>query len=512
MAVGSDPSNDIILPDPAVPSVVGCLDVAEDATARLERGFNPALRVPLAAPGQALELGDELSVGPFSLALISDDGLQASRPGQRRTRTRSEQAPSGQGEALELRHRDRVYVLEPPGRVTVGHRADCDIRLHDDFVSGIHCQLVFQANGWVVVDQGSRNGTFINGVQVDVARLPIPATLRVGESDLLVAGAANPEPEYENFYGLKAASPAMLKLFRRIERAARTADPVIVEGNTGVGKELISRAIHLASPRSRAPFVAVNCATLHPQLSGAELFGHRKGAFSGADRDRSGVFREATGGTLFLDEVAEIRLEVQSTLLRTLQESVVRPLGADAEVPIDVRTVAASHRNLGEAVREGVFREDLLHRLKTITLRVPPLRERREDIDVLAQHFLSDAPGVRLSGAAREKLLQHSWPGNVRELRNVLRCALAMRESDVIEPNDLEALEVVEPGPIAEASAPPVPKRRRRANLNLPEVRAATVSALESSGGVAAVAAQKLGISKGAMHYRMAIYGLLKKD
>ncbi|MEL6187283.1 MAG: sigma-54-dependent Fis family transcriptional regulator, partial [Myxococcota bacterium] len=346
MSLGADPSNDVILPSPGIPAVLGRLVVDEDLHASLESGHDPALEVsrPPGAEG-ALTEQDVLRVGEFRLAMIPAGSLDAGGD-ERRTRTRASRSEES-GSQVRVEYSGQVFTLEPPSRLTIGSRPHNDVVIeNDEFVSGAHCQITYENGEWMIVDLGSTNGTTVNGLEVEAIRLPVRATLGVGDATLRVSLGAEPEAgdDVADFHGMKAVSPVMRTLFRRLERLARAEDPVFVHGESGVGKELISRALHSASPRASKRFVAINCATLTPQLSGAELFGYCKGAFTGAEKDRAGVFEETQGGTLFLDEIAELALDVQATLLRTLETKTVRRIGSYSETPVDVRIVAASHK------------------------------------------------------------------------------------------------------------------------------------------------------------------------
>ncbi|HTP51139.1 MAG TPA: sigma-54 dependent transcriptional regulator [Anaeromyxobacteraceae bacterium] len=243
--------------------------------------------------------------------------------------------------------------------------------------------------------------------------------------------------------GVLGRSKAMQAVLHVVERVADSPVPVLITGETGTGKGLLARAIHTESRRA-GPFVTVNCAALPESLLESELFGHVRGAFTGATSNRPGLFLEANGGTLFLDEVGEMALPLQAKLLHALDASAVRPVGAEKEQPVDARIVAASNRDLREAVRSGAFREDLLYRLDVVTLEVPPLRHRRDDILELAEHFLSEArsrhassPVMRLSPEAAEKLSSYSWPGNVRELQHVMERAVVLGRDAEVRPSEL---------------------------------------------------------------------------
>jgi len=245
---------------------------------------------------------------------------------------------------------------------------------------------------------------------------------------------------------LVGRSPAILEVFKTIGRVAPRDVAVLVTGESGTGKELVARAIHAASPRAEAAFVAVNAAAIPRDLLESELFGHEKGAFTGAIEARAGRFREASGGTLFLDEIGDMPLELQAKLLRVLQSGEVTSVGGKRAEKVDVRIVAATHRDLDALVREARFREDLLYRLRVVPVHIPPLRERPEDVEVLAQHFVGRYAaelGTRarwLSEATIEHLASHDWPGNVRELENAIKRALVLGSHELLSPEDFAFL------------------------------------------------------------------------
>lgn len=241
-----------------------------------------------------------------------------------------------------------------------------------------------------------------------------------------------------SFHGLIGGSEAMHRLFSQIRQVAQGSMPVLVLGESGVGKELVARAIHNESPRADAPFVAVNCAGIPADLMESEFFGHAKGAFTGADRARSGLFAQADGGTLLLDEIAEMPLQLQAKLLRALQEGAIKAVGSDQEQSVDVRIIAATHQDLQERVSQGAFREDLYYRLETLAIQVPPLRERSEDIERLAMYFMEQSAarngkqGLRFDDAALECLRHYDYPGNIRELANTVERAVTFCNGDRI--------------------------------------------------------------------------------
>jgi two-component system, NtrC family, response regulator AtoC len=247
----------------------------------------------------------------------------------------------------------------------------------------------------------------------------------------------------EDFHGLIGRSPPMVSLFRELKRVGRGMGPVLLQGESGVGKELAARAIHRESRRSEGPFLAVNCAGVPENLLESEFFGHVKGAFSGATADRPGLFQEASGGTLLLDEVGEMPPSLQATLLRVLQEGTIRPVGSDRTLEVDVRVIAATNRDLEEALAGGQFRKDLFYRLETFRIHLPPLRDREGDVDLLVRHFVlrhaarleREAP--RASGPFLAALRRYPFPGNVRELENVVERAVTFCEGGVLEPRHL---------------------------------------------------------------------------
>ena len=300
-------------------------------------------------------------------------------------------------------------------------------------------------------------------------------------------------------------SPAIRSLFESIVRIAAHDIPVLVRGETGSGKERVSRAIHHCSTRTQGPFVAVNCGAIHEGTANSALFGHTRGAFTGALRDRPGAFRLADGGTLFLDEIAELSKELQAALLRVLEVGEVVPLGAGEPVATDARLVTATHRDLREEVRAGRFREDLYYRLAVAHVDVPPLRDRRGDIPILAQHFLFDlASGVppRLSEGALRALCKHRWPGNVRELRNAILRGIVGAQDGWILADSLALdgqLSLFAPSDAAGDSEDRPDDGAQRTRI---------LSALERASGVRKQAALDLGISRSTLYARMSKLGI----
>jgi len=297
---------------------------------------------------------------------------------------------------------------------------------------------------------------------------------------------------------LVGESPALRAALDRIARLAPSELPVMILGESGTGKELAARQLHRASARAGRPFVAVNCAALSETLILSELFGHTRGAFTGADRDRKGVFETAHGGTVFLDEIGDLPLSAQGLLLRVLQEGEIRRLGESEPRRVDVRVLAATHRDLARMVDEGSFRRDLYYRLRVGCVELPPLRDRGDDVLRIADHILArlrGRPPARLSREARARLIAYRWPGNVRELENVLAVAAALAADGPIEPEHLEL-------PTG-AGAPEAPYHQQVDALR----RRLVAQALEECGN-RAEAARRLGISRQALSYLIRQLGL----
>ncbi len=308
-------------------------------------------------------------------------------------------------------------------------------------------------------------------------------------------------------------APRMQQLRGTIAKVARSQAPVYISGESGVGKELVARSIHELGSRASSPFIPVNCGAIPTELMESELFGHKKGSFTGATADKEGLFQAASGGTLFLDEVAELPLHMQVKLLRVIQEKTVRAVGAANEVPIDVRILSATHKNLAKLVEDGRFRHDLYYRINVIELPVPPLRERREDIPLIAAAVLkrlSDEwgdPAPPLSESALAALAAYSFPGNVRELENILERAVALCEGDCIEAHDLQLPAAYE-NRLPENTAAPLAARPEPGNSALPDAlekieRDTIQKALEACRYNKTKTAAHLGISFRALRYKL---------
>jgi PAS domain S-box-containing protein len=306
----------------------------------------------------------------------------------------------------------------------------------------------------------------------------------------------------DGFHGILGRSPAMLQLFSLIDSAAQSDAPVIIYGESGTGKELVAGAIHRLSPRSQGPFIKVSSVALHESLLESELFGHVKGAFTGADRSRVGRFEAAHGGDIFLDEIGDLSMNTQAKLLRVLQEKVIEKVGDQKPVPVDVRVITATNKDLQQLMAEARFREDLYYRINVIPVHLPPLRERREDIPLLTEAFIerlrlkTRKPISGISKEAMETLLQYRWSGNVRELLNSLEYAFVLcREGDIL-PQHL-------PAPLAQRLVSPPRTMRNRGPAGKVEDMESLLRALEEAGGNKSAAARLLGVSRVTIWKRM---------
>jgi two-component system, NtrC family, response regulator AtoC len=411
-----------------------------------------------------------------------------------------------------------TYALEPGARLVVGRGEDADIPIDDDAISRKHA--VFHGGPPVIVeDLGSSNGTFMSPAArgdgkdqtADNRRIKVDKN-EVAEGDSIFFGAAvvvvrkkRRAVALEGSAVVRA--PAMVRLYEEAARAARSTLPILVLGETGVGKDVLARFIHQESPRAKGPFVAFNCAALSESLAEAELFGHEKGAFTGAQSTRAGLFEAAEGGTVFLDEIGELPAATQAKLLRTLESGEVTRVGSAKAIKVDVRFVSATNRDLERDSAGGRFRRDLYFRVNGLTLRIPPLRERKTEIAELARRFLaaaaskmdSSASPPSISPDALAALEAHAWPGNVRELRFVMERALVASSG----PTEILARHL---GLENSGSSGGAPSSSREAATNA--TREQVIEALEKCDGNQTRAAEMLGVSRRTLINRMIEFNL----
>jgi DNA-binding NtrC family response regulator len=436
-----------------------------------------------------------------------DDGItqHVERPGRTTLRARRAKLEVIEGPDKGL-HRDLQH-----SHVVVGSCPQCDLELTDPAVSRRHFELLPVEDGYILRDLESKNGTLMRGLEILQARLTGGEEIEIGRS-VLQLSILEEHDEWplsrKNAFGtLVGRSAAMRQVFAVLERVAPSDATVLLEGESGTGKDLAAENLHLHSGREGKPFVIVDCGAVAPSLVESELFGHRKGAFTGADRDRPGVFESANQGTVFLDEISEVDLSLQPRLLRLLDKREVRRLGENRYRPVDVRLVVATNRVLASEVQQGRFREDLYYRLSVVRVRLPALRERREDIGLLAREFIGKRepdrdPDEIITDQVLAMFMNHDWPGNVRELRNVVERLLLFPDrpgSAIARNRDQEA------APVIPANFLDMTFREFKARLQEHYEKAYLSAVMDACNGVMSWAAKKSGLP------RQTFYRLINK-
>ena len=335
--------------------------------------------------------------------------------------------------------------------IRIGAHPRCDVIINDGTVSRFHCEIRRHSDGYRLVDDGSTNGTYINKLRICEVYLHAGCTFQIGNTTLSfspqVEEIAQGESEQSKCGPLIGGSRQMRSIYHLISKVAPSDLSVVVQGETGTGKELVAQAVHELSRRSEKPFVVFDCSAVPEHLIESELFGHEKGSFSGAIRTHAGVFEQADGGTLFLDELGELAVALQPKLLRALESGMIRRVGGERTIKVDVRVISATNRDLEQMVNEQTFRQDLFYRLAKVQLQLPPLRDREGDIKMISEHFLErlnqQNEGYRhiqgITPNALHQLVAWSWPGNVRELRNVIERAYTFADREMIHSADLSA-------------------------------------------------------------------------
>jgi DNA-binding NtrC family response regulator len=400
-------------------------------------------------------------------------------------------------------------------RATVGSHPSNDVVLQDRTVSRFHCEVALGSDGAVVTDVGSRNGTVVDGVRVKECWLREGSMIRLGQTALSFASiperAAVPLSSRERFGTMVGRSVAMRAAFARLERAAAVDSTVLVEGETGTGKEEAAQSLHEASARAGGPFVVVDCSAIPGALLESELFGHERGAFTGAVARREGAFAAADGGTIFLDEIGELPADLQPKVLRVLERKTVRMVGGYGQVPVDVRIVAATNRNLRSEVNVGRFRPDLYYRLAVLQIVLPPLRQRPDDVPLLVDHLLAKLGADPTAAAALltedhvARLQQAAWPGNVRELRNHLERTLAFAEVAPPPPAAVATATAESPGGLAIDPRVSYAEGRERAIEEFE--RRYVVALLQHHGGNVSLAAREAGMNRAYLHRLLRRHG-----
>ncbi|WP_242395956.1 sigma 54-interacting transcriptional regulator [Anaeromyxobacter oryzisoli] len=511
--IGRAPECDVSLPDPALSRLHAIVERRGDGFYLLDRSGR-GTSVGCAEVAEArLEDGAEIALGTWRAlfrAAVRTDAEETRARGATEVRAPSAiAAPAAARLRVRAGGRERTVPVTSAG-VVVGKDPTCDAPVDDPFVSARHLRIVPQGGGWVLTDLGSTNGTFLSGARITRAELPFGVAVTLGDAELVLEPRdAQEPPRAEAFEGMISRDPGMRQVFELVERVGASDAAVTILGETGTGKELVARALHARSPRRDAPFIPVNCSAIAETLIESELFGHEKGAFSGAERLRKGAFEEADRGTIFLDEIGELPLDLQPKLLRVLELGEVKRVGASRPLQVNVRIVAATHRDLRAQVRAGKFREDLFYRLCVVPVTIPPLRQRRGDVRALAEAFLArSAPRgvpVRFGDEALAKLEGYDWPGNVRQLRNVVQRALLFRGEGQRVPAAAITFEDTRATPAAGGDDDTIYAR----GLTLEEIeREAIRLSLRRNRGKRAAVVRELRIAKSTVMKRIGQWGL----
>ncbi|WP_224249423.1 sigma 54-interacting transcriptional regulator [Hyalangium gracile] len=521
VVLGRGERSDVVIPDPEVSRQQVAL-LYDGKSCRLEDLSGKGTRVAGKSVKQAsLSDGVDITLGQWRAVFRERGGGDKEGPTavSRRTDVQARDGLEAESQPAQLRVKqgatEMVHELTQDA-FTIGKEASNTIVVQDRFISNRHLKVTSRDGLFHVVDLNSTNGTFLGSARIFEVEVPLNTTLRVGETELILEPQSQGRQD-SSFHGIIGNDPSVRHLIELIERVAPSSAAVTILGESGTGKELVAKALHVCSTRAERPFIPVNCAAISKELIESELFGHEKGAFTGAQTARKGAFEEAHGGTLFLDEIGELPLDLQAKLLRALESGEIKRVGASRPTHVDVRLVAATNRDLLATAREGKFREDLYYRLCVIPLMLPPLRNRKGDLALLAEHFVRTyAPRgqtVNLTQGAVEKLQAHLWPGNIRELRNVVHRALLLRKGPKIDTGDISFDQEYSRGPSAASSL----SFDFPAGLNLDQMmehvqRQIVEASLRRHNNNKEKVAKELGLARSTLFKRLREWGFTKSD
>ncbi len=519
VVLGRGDKSDVVIPDPAVSRQQAALVFDGERTALEDLSGKGTIVSGAAIERTLLADGSDIALGQWRAIYREKSGSGADAPTQvtgSRTvqQLRDESVERWQPAQVRIRQGTNEVVHKLMGdSFTVGVDPGNDLVISDRFISARHLRITRRDGAFHVLDHQSTNGTYVGNIRVTEAEVPLFTSFRIGETELILepVPAARKECSYQGIIGNDASVRQLADL---VERVAPSSAAVAIFGESGTGKELVARAVHARSNRADQPFVPVNCAAISKELIESELFGHEKGAFTGATNARKGAFEEADLGTLFLDEIGELPLDLQAKLLRALESGEIKRVGASRPMQVDVRIVAASNRDLLAACRAQKFREDLYYRLCVIPLHLAPLRNRRGDVLTLAQHFVRlFAPRgqtVSFTPSAIDRLQTHSWPGNIRELRNAVHRALLLRKGPMIDAADLSFDQEVNPE--TGITVPELPRGMTLEQMLEKLERQIVETALRRYNNNRERVAKELGVARSTLFKRLKDWGLTRKD
>ncbi|OGQ78836.1 MAG: hypothetical protein A2289_11540 [Deltaproteobacteria bacterium RIFOXYA12_FULL_58_15] len=504
LVIGRNPECDLCIPDDRL-SPVQCVLRRNGDAVEIQNHHPDGTQVGNETVLESMPLanGDSLALGPVTakVCFVADQGDGGG------TKTLAPSAAVVEGEMFLTApetHPGKRWSLRSR-EIKVGSDLTNDLTLDDEFVSSFHARFSIEDGRCIVRDLGSRNGVFVAGQKIKEGEVPVGAQVTLGQTVLVVTGRNQPlsVPDAGSSQKLIGSSVALDRVRKVIRRIAAAEAPVLITGETGTGKEVVARLLAELSPRATRPFVALNCGSLSRNLIESELFGHERGAFTGAINRKIGAFEAAHAGTLFLDEIGELPLELQPQLLRVLETGEIRRVGSTSAFECDVRVIAATNRKLEQEVANGAFREDLFHRLHVLMVELPALAERKGDVRELAtffaEQFAPDGQTVSIGAGALAVLEAHMWPGNVRELRNVIQRAVLLRNGDTLEAADI----TFTPSTLATR----VQTQSVVSGRTLQEIeRDAIVAELRRHQGNKKEAAAALGVSRSTIHRKIEDY------
>jgi DNA-binding NtrC family response regulator len=506
--LGRSPTNDLAIPEPTV-SRHQCELVRKNGQWSLfdksGKGTEVGGRIYTET---RLEMGSRIDFGSLSITLRESDAADAN------TKTVSLGGTglmsTGEPETQKLYLTGRIQgkatrqSLSGP-LLAIGSDPGNSVVITDPFVSSFHCRLFTKDGVWYITDLDSTNGTRVNGVQISEAPLEAGSTIQIGHANLRIESYR--DKQEDSFFGIISVDAGMQSVFDLIKRIAPSNEIVLITGESGSGKELVAHALHKLSLRKHKTMIPLNCSAITKELQESELFGHEKGAFTGAVNHRKGMFEEADGGTLFMDEIGELSQDLQAKLLRVLESGEIRKVGSNHAKQVDTRIIAATHRSLAELVQKNQFREDLYYRINVLDIALPPLRKRPLDIILLAEHFLNQATGktrrCHLSNKAKKHLRQYHYPGNVRELKHIITRAALLSPKEGIGPEQLTFSPPTLADKVSESQTYQPGKTLRQVEIDTIQ------QALASTGNNRKASARILGIARSTLIDKMERYSIL---